>query len=110
MTIRTILAFVGAAILEIAGCYSAWMWIRLGKSPLWLLLGAVALVLFALTLTQVETTFAGRAYAAYGGVYILAALVWARLVEQRTLDLADFLGAMLCFAGALVILLGRRRG
>ena len=108
MTIRTIVAFVGAAVLEIAGCYSAWTWIRLGKSPLWLIPGAVALLLFALTLTQVEAAFAGRAYAAYGGVYIIAALAWACLVEQRALDLADFLGAILCLAGALVILVGRR--
>lgn len=108
MTIRTIVAFVGAAVLEIAGCYSAWMWLRLGKSPLWLVPGAVALVLFAVTLTQVEAAFAGRAYAAYGGVYIIAALAWARIVEHRALNLTDFLGGILCLAGAFVILLGRR--
>lgn len=108
MTFRAIFAFVGAAILEIAGCYAAWMWLRLGRSPLWLVPGTISLVLFALALAQVEAAFAGRAYAAYGGIYIIAALAWARVVEHRTLDLADFFGGFLCLAGALVILLGRR--
>lgn len=108
MTFRTIVSFVGAAVLEIAGCYAAWMWLRLGKSPLWLVPGTIALMLFALALTQVEAAFAGRAYAAYGGIYIIAALAWGRIVEHRALDLADFFGGILCLAGALSILLGRR--
>lgn len=108
MTPRTLLAFGAAAVLEIAGCYTAWMWLRLGKSPLWLLAGTVLLVLFALTLTQVDTAFAGRAFAAYGGVYIVASLVWARTVERQRVDWADLAGALLCLTGVAVILLGRR--
>ena len=108
MTIRTAVAFGLAALLEIAGCYTAWMWLRLGRSPLWLAAGAGCLVLFALALAQVETPFAGRAFAAYGGVYIAASLAWARAVERRQLDLADLCGALLCLAGAAVILLSRR--
>lgn len=108
MTLRTLLAFGAAAVCEIAGCYTAWMWLRLGRSPLWLLAGVFLLAFFALALTQVEAAFAGRAYAAYGGVYILASLAWARAVERRHVDLADFAGALLCLAGAAMILLGRR--
>ena len=35
----------------------------------------VALAAFAWLLAQVDAAFAGRAFAAYGGVYILASLV-----------------------------------
>jgi len=106
-TARTAVAFGLAAVCEIAGCYTAWMWLRLGKSPLWLVPGIVALALFALALTQVQAAFAGRAFAAYGGVYIAASLVWAKAVEGRDLDRADLLGALLCLGGAALILFGR---
>lgn len=62
--------FLIAAIGEIAGCYAFWVWLRLGQSILWLLPGMLALTIFASALTRVETTHAGRAYAAYGGIYI----------------------------------------
>ena len=35
----TIASYVGAAIAEIAGCFAFWAWLRLGKSPLWLVPG-----------------------------------------------------------------------
>lgn len=57
-----------AALVEIAGCFAFWAWSRLDRSPLWLGPGMVALAAFALALTRVEADFAGRSYAAYGGV------------------------------------------
>ena len=99
-----------AAAGEIAGCYSFWAWVRLGKNPLWLLPGLASLVVFALALTQVETSNAGRAYAAYGGIYILASLIWLGLVEGVVPDRWDILGAFICLAGAAVILFGPRAG
>lgn len=98
--------FIMAAVFEIAGCYAVWMWLRLGRGPLWLLPGVVSLVGFAVILTQVETTFAGRAYAAYGGIYIVSSLVWLAWVEQTRPVLTDMLGAALCLIGAGVILAG----
>lgn len=98
--------FTVAAFLEIAGCYSFWMWLRLGRTPLWVLPGLVSLALFAAALTRIESPFAGRAYAAYGGVYIAASLVWLWLVERRAPDAQDLAGSALCLAGALLILFG----
>ena len=71
--------------------------------------GTAALVIFALALTQVEAAFAGRAFAAYGGIYIAASLLWAKLVEDRSPDVADILGGLLCIVGASIILWGRRQ-
>lgn len=55
-----------------------------------------------------DAAFAGRVYAAYGGVYILASLAWLALVERHTPDRWDVLGAAICLAGAGVILWGPR--
>lgn len=104
----TIFAYVGAAFAEIGGCFSVWAWLRLGKSPLWLLPGAAALMLFAYLLTRVETEAAGRAYAAYGGVYIAASLVWLWVAEGHRPDRWDMAGAAICLIGAAVILFGPR--
>jgi small multidrug resistance family-3 protein len=101
-------AFVGAAVAEIAGCFAFWAWLRLGKSPLWLIPGMLALALFAYLLTLVEVEHAGRSYAAYGGVYIAAALAWLWLAENTRPDRWDLIGAAVCLLGAGVILFGPR--
>jgi small multidrug resistance family-3 protein len=108
VTWTTALIYVLAAIAEIGGCFAFWAWWRLGAASSWLLPGTLALVTFAWLLAHVPTDAAGRAYAAYGGIYIVASLFWLWLVERRTPDQWDALGASLCLAGALVVLLGPR--
>ena len=105
---RNVLWFAVAAFFEIAGCYAAWMWLRLARTAWWLVPGALSLALFALALTRVEAAFAGRAFAAYGGVYIVASLAWMALVERTMPRLTDYAGAAICLAGAATILLGAR--
>lgn len=102
------LIFVGAAIAEIAGCFAFWAWLRLDRSPLWLVPGVISLCLFAYLLTLVETEHAGRAYAAYGGIYILSALAWLWLAEGAKPDRWDVVGVAVCLAGASIILWGPR--
>lgn len=105
---RSVLLYCVAALAEIAGCFSAWAWLRLGRSALWLIPGGLALALFALLLTRVESEAAGRAYASYGGVYIAASLAWLWLAEGQRPDRWDLSGALICLAGAAVILWGPR--
>lgn len=97
-----------AAAGEIAGCFAFWAWLRLGKSPLWTAPGVVSLVIFALALTRIDAAAAGRAYAAYGGIYILSSMLWLWLVEKTHPDQWDMIGAGICLAGAAVILYGPR--
>ena len=99
-----------AALGEIGGCFAFWMWLRLGKSAWWTLPGLVLLAGFAWCLTRVDAAFAGRAFAAYGGVYIAASLGWLWAVEGRRPDAWDLAGGLLCLAGAAVILFGPRAG
>lgn len=99
---------LAAAFCEIAGCFAFWAFVRLGRSMLWLVPGMLSLALFAWLLTRIDSDVAGRAYAAYGGIYIAASLVWLWLVERQMPDRWDVIGAAICVVGAAVILLGPR--
>ncbi|RYE72817.1 MAG: YnfA family protein [Oxalobacteraceae bacterium] len=100
----TAFAYIGAALAEIAGCFAFWAWLRMDKSPMWLIPGMLSLALFAWLLTLVDAEYAGRTYAAYGGVYILSSIVWLWLVEGAKPDRWDLLGALVCLLGAAIIL------
>ncbi|WP_018632007.1 YnfA family protein [Neomegalonema perideroedes] len=102
--------YAGAALAEIAGCFAFWAWLRMGKSIWWLAPGMLALTAFAALLTLAPSEAAGRAYAAYGGVYIAASMLWLALVEGQKPDHWDMLGVALALAGAAVILFAPRGG
>nr|WP_244985015.1 YnfA family protein [Acetobacter persici] len=105
---KPFLIYLAAGFAEIAGCFAVWLWLKEGRSAWLLLPGLVSLILFALLLTRIESDSASRAYAAYGGVYITASLVWMRVVEGRMPDKWEILGALVCLAGASLILLAPR--
>ena len=106
----TFVAYLGAALAEIAGCFAFWAWLRLGKSPWWLLPGVASLCLFAYLLTLIDVEQAGRTYAAYGAVYIVSALCWLWLAEGVKPDRWDVFGAVVCLIGGAIILWGPRSG
>lgn len=97
-----------AALAEIAGCFALWAWWRLGHTALWLVPGAAALLLFAWLLALVPASHAGRAFAAYGGVYIAASILWGWLAEGVRPDRWDIAGGAVCLLGALLVLAGPR--
>lgn len=105
---RTPLVYLLAALAEIGGCFAFWVWLRQGGGAWLLLPGLASLALFAWLLTLVETEAAGRAFAAYGGVYIAASLAWLWAVEGVRPDRWDLLGAAFCLLGAAIILLAPR--
>lgn len=102
--------YAGAALAEIAGCFAVWAWMRQGASTLWLLPGLASLAAFAWLLSLAPADFAGRAYAAYGGVYIVASLIWLWLVERQRPDHWDLGGAGIVLVGAAIILWAPRAG
>lgn len=104
----TYFLYTAAALAEIAGCFAFWAWWRLDRSALWLAPGLLSLVLFAWLLTLVDSDAAGRTYAAYGGIYIAASLCWLWLAEGVRPDRWDVLGAMICLAGASLIIFAPR--
>ena len=105
MMLKTFALFALTALAEIVGCWLPWLWLRKGGS-VWLLLpAAVALALFAWLLT-LHPTASGRTYAAYGGVYVSAALAWLWLVDGVRPSAWDAAGVALCLAGMAVIMVG----
>jgi small multidrug resistance family-3 protein len=106
--VKSLFWYLIAALGEIGGCFSFWAWLRMQKSPLWTIPGVLSLVFFAVALTRIDSTNAGRAYAAYGGIYILSSLLWLWIVEKTRPDQWDVIGAGVCLVGAAIILFGPR--
>lgn len=103
------LIYGAAAFCEIVGCFAFWSWLREDR-PAWLLLPGIGLLIaFAWLLTLVEVPNAGRAFAAYGGIYIVASLFWLRFAEGVTPDRWDLVGGAICLCGAVLILWGPGR-
>lgn len=105
----TLALYALAALCEIAGCFAVWVWRRQEASALWLIPGLAALAAFAWLLALTPPDQAGRSFAAYGGIYIAASLLWLWLAEGTRPGLTDLLGAALALAGAGVILWGAVR-
>lgn len=105
--IKTLLLFLATALAEIAGCYLPYLWLREGKS-VWLLVpAAVCLAVFAWLLT-LHPTAAGRTYAAYGGVYIFAAVLWLWSVEGIRPTMWDMVGSLVALTGMAIIMFAPR--
>ena len=108
IVVTTGLIYAGAALAEIVGCFAFWAWLRQGQSPIWLVAGIPSLIAFAWLLTLAPAEHAGRAYAAYGGVYIFASLLWLWLVDGTAPDRWDLLGGAMAILAAGIILFGPR--
>jgi len=104
MNYSSAIFYIAAAIAEIAGCFAFWAWLKLDKSPLWIVPGMLSLAAFAYFLTRIDTEYAGRTYAAYGGVYIVASLMWLWTIEGQRPDRWDVTGGLIALTGAAIIL------
>ena len=107
-TLQSIILFAAAAVFEVGGAYLIWLWRRKGSPGWFALLGVVALATYGFIQTLQSFNF-GRAFAAYGGVFIAVALVWGWWVDGRSPDRWDWLGMGICLVGAAIILWGPRR-
>jgi small multidrug resistance family-3 protein len=103
MILKSMAAFILAAAAELGGAYLVWQWVREGRGWLLGLLGAGSLFVYALLQTTQSFNF-GRAFAAYGGIFIAGALLWGWRVDGHAPDRWDLIGAAICLAGAAVIL------
>ena len=106
--IQSLLLFVLAGVCEIGGGYLFWLWLREGKSPWLAVIGMVILGVYGVLPTLQPVTF-GRAYAAYGGVFIVLSILWGWVVDRVAPDKYDILGGWIAFLGVLVIMYAPRR-
>jgi small multidrug resistance family-3 protein len=101
--LKSIFFFVIAGLCEIGGGYLVWLWIREGKGWEFAVLGAVILVLYGIIPTLQPANF-GRVYAAYGGVFILMALLWGWQIDKIVPDRFEIIGAAIVIIGVFVIM------
>ncbi|MDF9910573.1 UNVERIFIED_ORG: small multidrug resistance family-3 protein [Pantoea brenneri] len=109
MLIKTAVLFFITALAEITGCFLPWLWLKKGGSA-WLLIPAAASLALFVWLLTLHPAASGRVYAAYGGVYVLTALLWLRVVDGVKLSVWDWSGALIAFSGMLIIVMGWGRG
>jgi small multidrug resistance family-3 protein len=111
LILKTTGLFIATALAEIVSCFLPYLWLRKGGS-IWLLIpAAMSLALFVWLLT-LHPAASDRVYAAYGGVYVAAALVWLRVVDGVKLSVLDWVGAGIALFGMSIILetaVGRAR-
>ncbi|RQO68903.1 YnfA family protein [Aquitalea sp. FJL05] len=105
---KLLLLFGLTALAEITGCYLPWLWLK-QQGSIWLLLPAAFSLLLFVWLLTLHPAAAGRVYAAYGGVYVVAALLWLWLVDGVRPGMWDLLGALLALLGMGVIMLAPRQ-
>jgi small multidrug resistance family-3 protein len=107
--LKTFGLFLLTAVAEIVGCYLPYLVVKQGKT-VWLLIpAAVALAIFAWLLT-LHPTASGRVYAAYGGVYVMAAIFWLWGVDGIRPTTWDIVGALVAVTGMAIIMMGARSG
>ena len=102
--LTAIIVFLLAGLAEIGGGYLVWLWLREAK-PMWYgVLGSVILIVYGILPTLQSFPSFGRVYAAYGGVFVVLAVLWGWLVDKKAPDLYDWLGACICLVGVAVML------
>ncbi|MBM7586355.1 small multidrug resistance family-3 protein [Bacillus pakistanensis] len=102
--VSAIFLFIVAGLAEIGGGYLIWLWLRESKPIAYGFVGAIVLVLYGIIPTLQQFPHFGRVYAAYGGVFVVLAILWGWWVDHETPDLYDWIGAAVCLLGVSIIL------
>jgi small multidrug resistance family-3 protein len=105
----TLFLFLIAGLCEIGGGYLVWLWLREDMS--WILgaIGGFILFLYGIVPTF-QPSYFHRIYAAYGGIFIVMALLWSSIFEGIAPDMFDVIGAAIACAGVAIIYYSPRRG
>jgi len=103
MILQSLLLFILAGLCEIGGGYLIWLWVREGRGIEYAVLGAIILVLYGIIPTLQTSNF-GRVYAAYGGIFIVLALLWGWQIDKVVPDRFDIIGAGIALIGVFIIM------
>ncbi|MBS2772180.1 YnfA family protein [Anoxybacillus rupiensis] len=104
-----IVLFVLAGLAEIGGGYLVWLWLREDKPMIYGMLGGLLLVLYGIIPTLQQFPNFGRVYAAYGGIFVVLAVLWGWGIDRKVPDSYDWMGMLLCLAGVAVMLWAPRQ-
>jgi len=101
--LKSLALFLLAGVCEIGGGYLVWQWWRNRAAWTAGVAGGLVLFLYGIIPTYQPVHF-GRAYAAYGGIFVVLSLLWGELVDRVRPDVPDVVGSLLCLAGVAVIM------
>lgn len=105
---RAVVLFGLAGLAEIGGGWLMWQWLKVDRPWPLGLLGALVIVSYGVIPTFQNEVHFGRVYAAYGGVFIVLALLWGRIFDGFEPDRWDITGAVICLVGVCVIFFAPR--
>ena len=101
---NSIILFILAGLAEIGGGYLVWQWLRDAK-PFWYgILGGLILIVYGVIPTLQKYPNFGRVYAAYGGIFILLAVLWGWWIDKKVPDTYDWIGTLICLVGVSIML------
>jgi small multidrug resistance family-3 protein len=100
--IVSLVFFLIAGLCEIGGGYLVWLWFRDGMSWILGVLGGFVLFAYGIVPTFQPSHF-HRIYAAYGGIFIVMALLWGWIFQGIKPDTFDIIGASISVVGVLII-------
>lgn len=98
----SIILYFAAALAEIGGGYLVWKWLRERKGIIFGVFGGIVLFLYGIIPTLQPSNF-GRVYAAYGGIFIISAVIWGLFMEKKKPDRFEVIGSLIAIAGAIII-------
>ncbi|MGI9567955.1 MAG: YnfA family protein [Nitrosopumilus sp.] len=100
--ISTLGLFFTASLLEIGGGYLVWKWLRSHKSKIFGLVGAAILFSYGIIMTFQPSTF-GKVYATYGGIFIIASIMWGYWIDKKKPDKFEIIGSAIVLIGVAII-------
>jgi len=102
LIITTLALFFTAALFEIGGGYLVWRWLKEKRTWLYGLIGGLVLFVYGVIPTLQPAHF-GRVYATYGGIFIISSIIWGFIVDKKSPDRYEIIGALVALLGALII-------
>jgi small multidrug resistance family-3 protein len=102
LIITTLVLFFAAALLEIGGGYLVWKWLKEKRTWIYGLVGGLILFGYGIIPTLQPAHF-GRVYAAYGGIFVVSSIIWGAIVDKKSPDRYEIIGALVTLLGALII-------
>ena len=101
-TLISVFFFILAGLCEIGGGYLVWLWLREDMSWMLGVLGGFVLFAYGIVPTFQPQHF-HRIYSAYGGIFIVMALLWGWVIQGIRPDMFDIIGAVISLIGVMII-------
>ena len=98
----SVFLFLLAGLCEIGGGYLVWLWLREDMSWMLGVFGGFVLFAYGIVPTFQPSHF-HRIYSAYGGIFIVMALLWGWIFQGIRPDTFDIIGSIISLIGVMII-------